>query len=150
MKVFPLFGWTLAHAVTIQKVDLSEWNILWVTVLCVVKKTEVILLLYSLKSFPCPVLAYVTTHTSRQNLKLLVAIWWSVPTYPFCCSNWSSTLNCAKAVECFSWTKTVRAGNVLNKTRFCGTYKTTLRKKLPNRHYNALWCQKNKCWNMGY
>ena len=29
-------------------------------------------------------------------------------------------------------------GNVLNKRRFCGKYKTTLRKKLPNGRYNAL------------
>ena len=29
-------------------------------------------------------------------------------------------------------------GNFLNETRFCGPYKTTLRNKLPKRHYNAL------------
>ena len=33
------------------------------------------------------------------NGKLLVAIWWSVVTYPSCCSN--CILTCAKAVECF-------------------------------------------------
>ena len=35
--------------------------------MCVVKKTKVILLLYSLKSFFHPVFACVTTHRSRQK-----------------------------------------------------------------------------------
>ena len=52
--------------------DLGEWNCLLVTVMCVVKKTKVILLLYSLKSFFHPVFACVTTHRSRQkNLYIL-------------------------------------------------------------------------------
>ena len=102
----------------IQKEDLSDWSSLWVTVLCVVKKTKVTLLLCSLKSFLCTVLGCVASQTSIQkkslhfanwmsihelffNGKLLVAIWWSVFTYPSYWSTWSSTLTCANAMEYF-------------------------------------------------
>ena len=69
----PVVVWPPAHAVTIQKEDLGEWNSLWVTVLCGVKKTKVILLLYSLKSSFHPVFHVgLTIHRSRQkNLYIL-------------------------------------------------------------------------------
>ena len=35
-----------------------------------------------------------------KNEMLLIAIWWPVVTYPSCCSKWSGTLTCVKAVEC--------------------------------------------------
>ena len=38
-------------------------------------------------------------------------------------------LCCSAAGRCFSLTKTIRAGNFLNETRFCGPYKTTLGNK---------------------
>ena len=102
----------------IQKEDLSDWSSLWVTVLCFVKKTKVALLLCSLKWFLCPVLGCVATQTSIQKKSLHFANWisthelffwwkvacchwWSVFTYPSCCSTWSSTLTCANAMEYF-------------------------------------------------
>ena len=97
MKVFPLL---CGHQHMLWE-DLCEWNSLWVTVLCVVKKTKVISLLYSLKSFFRPVFASVDRKALTfcklnlnpstpflKNGKLLVAIWWSVVTYPSCCCGW--------------------------------------------------------------
>ena len=65
----PVVVWPPAHAITIQKEDLGEWNSLWVTILCVVKKTKVILLLYSFTQF---LHVRLTIHRSRQkNLNIL-------------------------------------------------------------------------------
>ena len=50
----PVVVWPPAHVVTVQKEDIGE--------LCVVKKTKVILLLYSLKSFFHPVFACATDY----------------------------------------------------------------------------------------
>ena len=116
MKVFPSLCGHQHMPLRYRKISASEKVCELRAVLCVVKKTNFI------SVFPKVILSpsfgmcgYPQILTEKaftfckldlnpwtpilKNGKLLVAIWWSVVTYPSCCSNWSGTLTCAKVVH---------------------------------------------------